>query len=59
MAITEQALAEKKARAIIKSCKTMDHFEVARNYIENFYNRYQDKLIHKKLMNIWKDSLTN
>ena len=54
---TEQNLAETKAKAIIKSCKTMSHFEVARNYLENFNNKFKDKEASKRLWNIWKDSL--
>jgi len=53
----EQILAEKKAIAIIKSCTTTQHFDIARTYLELFHNRYNDIAAYTRLWMLWKRAI--
>ena len=52
-----QLQAEEKAKAIISSCKTVNHFNVAKNYIELFEKKFQDSEASIRLRNFWQKPL--
>lgn len=53
---TDKIDAEQKGIAIINSCITINHFAIARRYIELFYLKYEDVEGFTRLTKHWAKS---
>lgn len=49
MGIKEMLEAKEKCYSVIYSCKTTEHVESARNYINNYFELYEDVLGYGRL----------
>lgn len=46
----EQVATEEKIVAMIQSCKTCEHFENAKNYLDLFKVKFNDEYTHRVLL---------
>lgn len=50
MSIKEQVLAKEKAYDVISSCETIEQLEVAKKYVQNYFDLYEDGLGFNRLI---------
>jgi hypothetical protein len=54
MTIIKQIEAKIKTEKVINSCKTNEHFEVARRMVELYYKKFEDLLGYSELNRLIK-----
>lgn len=50
MGIKKQVFAKEKAYDVISSCDTIEQLEVAKKYVQNYFELYEDGLGYNRLM---------
>ena len=50
MSIKKQVFAKEKAYDVISSCDTIEQLEVAKKYVQNYFELYEDGLGFNRLM---------
>lgn len=50
MGIKKQVFAKEKAYDVISSCDTIEQLDIAKKYVQNYFELYEDALGYNRLM---------